>query len=213
MKNYKRIILLSVSGIFLVIIAGLSFAFYCNCIIQKSDQYCYSTVESLPFCETGLVLGASKKTASGKPNLYYTGRVEAAAKLFHAGKIRNVLVSGDNGRKGYDEPTDIKNSLIELGIPESAIVLDYAGFRTLDSIVRAKNVFGKKSFTVITQKGHAERAIYIARKKDIEAIGFYAEEPVRYKWLIERNRKREKLAWIAAWLDVNILNRSPKFPR
>ena len=91
------------------------------------------------------------------------------------------------------------------------MTLDYAGFRTLDSVVRARTVFKKNKITVITQPGHAERAVYIARKNRIDAIGFYADEPLRFKWLVERNRKREKFACVAAWLDVNLLCRTPKF--
>ena len=107
----------------------------------------------------------------------------------------------------------MKNALIERGVPGSAMTLDYAGFRTLDSVVRAKNVFGKKKFLIITQIGHAERAVYIAGKHGIEATAFYAAEPEHFKWLIARNRKRENFARIAAWLDVNILCRKPKFEK
>ena len=213
MKKYRKIILLSLIAIFMLVSGGFLFAFYCNYVVRRCSIYCYSHIDSLPVNETGLVLGASKTSRSGSPNLYFYGRVEAAALLFHSGKIKQILISGDNSRKNYDEPTDIKDELLKRGVPETAITLDYAGFRTLDSVVRAKNVFGKTSFTVITQQGHAERAIYIARKHGSDAIGFYAEEPIRYKWLTARNRKREKLACVAAWLDVNILNRSPKFPK
>ena len=188
-------------------------AWYCNYAVMSCTGYCYSDINELPQSETALLLGAAKIAPSGNPNLYFAGRVEAAAKLFHSGKIKHILISGDNSRADYDEPTDMKNALIERVIPETAMTLDYAGFRTLDSVVRAKNVFGKNKFLVITQPRHAERAVYIARKHGIEATAFYATEPTRFPRLVERNRTREKFASITAWCDVNIFHRKPKFTK
>lgn len=195
------------------VIGLVCFICYCNYAVRSCGKFCYGEVEKVPMYETALVPGTAKTTAGGWPNLYFEGRVDAAAKLYHVGKIKKILISGDNSRKNYDEPTDMKNALIERGVPENVITLDYAGFRTLDTVVRAKNVFGKKKFLVITQWGHAERAVYIARKHGIEAIGFYAEEPNHIPWLVKKNRSREVLAAIAAWLDVNILRKQPKFPK
>ena len=196
------------------VVAGvILFVLFCNYAIASCAEYCYSSIEPIPQAETALLLGAAKNTPGGAPNLYFSGRIEAAVKLFHAGKIKHILISGDNSRSDYDEPTDMKNALIEHNVPATAMTLDYAGFRTLDSVVRAKNVFGKNKFLIITQPGHAERSVYIARKYDIEATAFYAAEPERFPWLVKRNRKREKLAWIAAWCDVNLLRRKPKFPK
>lgn len=194
-------------------ISAAAFGIYCNYTINKCERFCYQDIADLPEEETGLLPGTAKSTANGVPNLFFLARVEAAAELFHAGKIRHILISGDNSRKDYDEPTDMKNELIARGVPESAITLDYAGFRTLDSVVRAKNVFNKQKFTVITQPGQAERAIYIARKHGIEAIGFYAREPLGHPWVVTRYRQREKCACIAAYIDVNILHRKPKFEK
>ncbi|MBR2440516.1 MAG: YdcF family protein [Lentisphaeria bacterium] len=213
MKKKTKVLLWITLSLTILAIFGILFVGYCNYAIRSCEQYCFQDISELPCCDTGLLLGASKKTRSGAPNLYFIGRVEAAALLFHSGKIKQILISGDNSRKNYDEPTDIKAELLKRGVPETAITLDYAGFRTLDSVVRAKNVFGKSAFVAITQKGHAERAVYIARKHGINAIGFYAEEPVRFPLLTARNRNREKLACVVAWLDVNLLNRSPKFPK
>ena len=187
------------------------FVCYCNYAVRSCGKYCYSDIEKLPICETALVPGAAKVNRWGEANEYFAGRIKATAKLYHAGKIKTILLSGDNSRKDYDEPTDMKNALIELGVPAEIITLDYAGFRTLDTVVRAKNVFGRKNFLVITQWGHAERSVYIARKHGIEAIAFYADEPNHIPWLVKKNRSREKLAAVAAWLDVNILNKQPKF--
>ena len=195
----------------IMVLGAILFIIYCTNAILSFSQYCYSDLDKLPETETALLLGTAKTNKWGNPNLYFLGRIEAAAKLFHAGKIKHILISGDNSRKDYDEPTAMKNSLLERGVPESAMTLDYAGFRTLDSVVRAKNVFGKAQYLVITQVQHAERAVYLARKHGIEATAFYAKEPTEFKWLVRRNRQREILARIAAWLDVNILERKPKF--
>ena len=213
MKKFWKIVLwITIPAV--IIAAGMVLlAWYCNYTVKSCATYCYSDINSVPQAETALLLGAAKITPNGVPNLYFAGRIEAAAKLFHAGKIKHILISGDNSRKDYDESTDMKNALIERGVPEAAMTLDYAGFRTLDSVVRAKNVFGKKKFLVITQTGHAERAVYIARKHGIDATAFYAAEPTHLQWLVKRNRKREKFARIAAWCDVNILCRKPKFEK
>ena len=195
------------------VIGLVCFVCYCNYAVRSCGKYCYSNVEKLPICETALVPGTAKVNRWGEANEYFAGRIEATAKLYHAGKIKTILLSGDNSRKDYDEPTDMKNALVEHGVPAEIITLDYAGFRTLDTVVRAKNVFGKKKFLVITQWGHAERSVYIARKYGIEAIGFYADEPNHIPLLVKKNRSREKLAAVAAWLDVNILNKQPKFSK
>ena len=211
MKKVWKISLISLGASAVAILLAAGMIWYCNHAVISCAEFCYSDIDSVPIRDTALLLGAAKVTPSGKPNLYFSARIETAAKLFHAGKIKHILISGDNSRKDYDEPGDMKNALLALAVPESAMTLDYAGFRTLDSVVRAKNVFNKNKITVITQPGHAERAVYIARKHNIDAIAFYAAEPIRYKWLVARNRKRETLARVAAWLDVNILCRQPKF--
>ncbi len=195
------------------VIGVVLFVCYCNYAVRSCSEYCYSDMGKLPVSETALVPGTAKVNRWGKANGYFAGRIEATAKLYHAGKIKKILLSGDNSRKDYDEPTDMKNALIERGVPENVITLDYAGFRTLDTVVRAKNVFGKTEFLVITQWGHVERAVYLARKHGIEAYGFYAAEPNHIPWLVKKNRSREVLAAVAAWLDVNILRKQPKFPK
>ena len=211
MKKFWKIFLISLIAAAVIGLSAVVMIYCCEHAIISCKDFCYSDINSIPSNQTALLLGAARITRSGNPNLYFNARIESAAKLFHSGKIEHILISGDNSRPDYDEPTDMKNALLALGVPESAMTLDYAGFRTLDSVVRAKTVFKKNKFTIITQPGHAERAVYIARKHDIDATAFYADEPVRYKWLVARNRKREKFACVAAWLDVNLLCRTPKF--
>ena len=208
-KFWKIVLWITVPAVLLAAGAGI-FAWYCNYTVKRCSEYCYDDTNKLPQSETALLLGAAKITPNGVPNLYFAGRIEAAAKLFHAGKIKHILISGDNSRKDYDEPTDMKNALIERGVPGSAMTLDYAGFRTLDSIVRCKEIFSCDKITVISQRFHAERALYIADKYGIDAIAFAAAD-TPWKWLNERNWKREKYARTAAWLDLNILFRSPRY--
>ena len=163
----------------------------------------YNDVNTIPKNKVGLVLGTSKFAPSGNINLFYKHRVNATVELYNAGKIEYVLVSGDNSRKDYDESSDFKNDLIEKGIPENRIFLDYAGFRTLDSIVRAKEIFGQSSLTIISQKFHNERAIYIANHYNIKAIAYNAKDVFKRPF-------REYLARTKASLDL-VFNVKPKF--
>jgi SanA protein len=172
----------------------------------KTRDLVYNDVNTIPKNKVGLVLGTGKYTKSGNINLFYKYRIDAAVKLFKAGKIEYILVSGDNSRKDYDEPTDFKNDLIAKGIPEDKIFLDYAGFRTLDSMIRAKEIFGQTSITVISQKFHNQRAIYIGNQFGIKAVGFNAKQPKHGRM----PKAREYLARSKASLDL-VFNVQPKF--
>jgi SanA protein len=105
----------------------------------------YSSTAAIPRRELGLVLGCSRHLGDGSPNPFFDTRVQAAAELFHAGKIDYLLVSGDNHTTGYNEANDMRNALLKSGIPAARIYCDFAGFRTLDSIVRAREVFGQST--------------------------------------------------------------------
>ena len=158
--------------------------------------------------KVGLLLGTGKYLNSGYVNLYYSYRIQAAADLFKKGKIKYILVSGDNSREDYDEPTTIKEDLMKKGVPENRIYLDYAGFRTLDSIVRAKEVFGQKELIIISQKFHVERAICIAEAKNIQAMGYIAKDvSTRYGF---KTIVRERLARVKMVFDL-IIGIQPKF--
>lgn len=168
----------------------------------------YSDTDAIPHRDTGLLLGCSRTLPDGRRNLFFAYRVNAAAQLFHARKINALIVSGDNHIAGYDEPTDMKNALTEAGIPADRITCDYAGFRTLDSIVRARAIFGQTNITVISQQFHNQRAIYIARHHGIDAIGFNAQEVDAYN--SARTRLREHFARVKTVLDM-LLHTRPKF--
>lgn len=168
----------------------------------------YSEIDDIPNNRVGLVLGTAKTLKNGRTNLYFTYRIDATVKLFKAGKIEYVLVSGDNGSKGYDEPSDFKQALINKGIPENKIFLDYAGFRTLDSVVRAKKVFGVTDITFISQQFHNERAIYLAEHFGMNPIAFSAQNVSR-KYSV-KVRIREYFARTKMFLDI-IIGTEPKF--
>lgn len=181
----------------------------CNLLVAgKSSNYCFDSASDAPPNHVGLLLGTSPVLRNGKVNLYFKYRIDAAIELYRAGKVKYLLVSGDNSRSEYNEPLEMKNALIVRGIPENRIFLDYAGFRTLDSVVRAKEIFGQNTFTVISQKFHNERAVYLARHYDIEAIGFNAQDVSAYNGF--KTRIREWLARVKVFVDL-LTNKQPKF--
>ncbi|MBL4625208.1 MAG: YdcF family protein [Flavobacteriales bacterium] len=195
---------------FLVTCLLLLSIYLCNIwIVSSTEDKLFSAIKSIPKNDVGLVLGASLKTRRGNINLYFKYRMEAAAKLYHAGKIKHILVSGDNHHKSYDESTDMKEYLVKLGVPAAKITLDYAGFRTLDSVVRSNKVFGQKSITIISQEFHNQRAVFIATKNGIDAVGFNAKSvPHRYG---KKTVIREYIAKFKAVLDIYVLWKQPKF--
>ena len=180
-----------------------------NIVVELSTKSkTFDTVADIPNNKVGLVLGTSRRLVEGGLNPYYTYRIQATVDLFQAGKIQYVLVSGDNGSIYYNEPTTIKKDLVAEGIPEERIFLDYAGFRTLDSMVRAKVVFGLDSVTVISQEFHNKRAIYLARKKGLAAIGFNAQDVSGNPGL--KVHLREYLARVKVFVDL-ALNTQPRY--
>jgi SanA protein len=188
----------------------VAFVFGCEWWVARAAKgSCFDNTKVVPEAPVAVVLGTSPRLANGRANLFFLPRMEAAAALFKAGKVKALIVSGDNGTRGYDEPTEMKRVLVQMGVPESRIVCDYAGFRTLDSLVRAKEVFGQSRIIVVSQRFHNERAIYLAKAFGIEAHGFNAADvPVTVSI---KTFLREKLACVKAVLDVNVLGTRPKF--
>ena len=169
----------------------------------------FRSVNEIPGNEVALVLGTGKFTSSGRTNLHFTRRIEAAAKLYHSGRVRHLLVSGDNHVKTYDEPTDMRDALVAAGVPVNSITCDYAGFRTLDSVLRAKMVFGLTKFTIVTEEFHCSRSLWIARAHGLDAVAFAAPD-LSARWSA-RVKAREALARVLCAMDLQVLNRSPKF--
>ncbi|MET2985499.1 SanA/YdcF family protein [Aureibaculum conchae] len=169
-KRFKYVLLaIVIIPLLMIFIANYS-------VVSTSKDKIFDDTSTINSNKVGLVLGTSKLLKNGRINLFYQYRVDAAVALYKAGKIKFILVSGDNCTVDNDEPTDFKNDLIAGGIPAEKIFLDYAGFRTLDSVVRAKEIFGLTEVTFISQKFHNERAIYLAEKNGIKAIGFNAKD-------------------------------------
>lgn len=181
-----------------------------NVYVSKEGAPIYSTVKEVPAKKAALLLGTSKYIAKGKKNYFYTYRIEAAAALWRAGKIKAIVVSGDNASKYYDETTRMYNDLIKAGVPAQYIAKDYAGYRTLDSVMRAEAIFDLEDYIIISQEFHLERALFLAHAKGQKAIGFKAKDiagtPAAY-----RMQTREFLAKTKAFLDVYLLDTQPKF--
>lgn len=173
-----------------------------------SEEYLYSSTDSIPACKTAILLGTSKFMSNGTKNYFFYNRITAAETLFKSGKIQFIIISGDNSLSYYNEPADMKKELMKVGIPDSVIFLDYAGFRTFDSMIRAKEVFGQTKFIVVSQQFHNERAVFIARKYGIEAYGYNAEDVSAYSGF--KTKVRELFARVKVFIDV-YTNKQPKF--
>ncbi len=206
----KLTLLLKLFLLPVLVIGAIGTVILCHRAVEAASQNrLYSTPHDIPQKKAALVLGCARTVANGRTNLYFHYRIAAAAALFHAGKCEYLIVSGDNSRKSYDEPTDMQNALMELGVPESRIYRDFAGFRTLDSIVRAREIFGQPDLIIVSQPFHNKRAIFLAKANGIEAIGLNCKEVnsmARFK-----TKVRESLARVKMVLDVYLLRTASKF--
>jgi len=179
-------------------------------ISYTSDRNIYTEIKDLPQKKAALLLGTAKYVAKGKKNYFYVYRIRAAVALWKAGKVKAILVSGDNETKYYNETARMQKDLIKAGVPKKYIALDYAGFRTLDSVVRAEAVFDLEDYIIVSQQFHLERALFIAKAKGQNVIGFAAKDIAGTK-AANKMMAREYLARIKAFLDVYLLNTQAKF--
>jgi SanA protein len=192
-----------------LLVASLLSIYFCNKRIDDAAKgKTYSDVQSTPYHKVGLLLGTGKFLTNGNINPYYQYRINATIDLLKANKIKYLVISGDNGRKEYNEPETMRTDLMLAGIDSSIIYLDYAGFRTFDSLVRLKEIFGQDDVTIISQQFHNERAIYIASKEGINSIGFNAKDVSSSFGF--RTQLREKLARVKVFVDY-IIHTKPKF--
>ncbi|MBP6141500.1 MAG: YdcF family protein, partial [Aeromonas sp.] len=199
MKKFAKILL---ACFCLLLVAAAMLLGYSEWTVSDTRHYTYDDVDAVPYNRVALVLGTSKYLIGGSSNHYFKYRIKAAAELYNNGKVDYILVSGDNATVQYNEPRQMRRALIQAGIPAKVIYSDYAGFRTLDSIVRAKEVFGQAHFTVVSQAFHNERAIFIARHFGIEAVGFNAKDPSAYQGI--KTRVREVFARLMGLLDLYV---------
>lgn len=178
-------------------------------ISRNTERKVFSDIALLPNNHVGLLLGTAKYQPGGGINPYFSNRIDAAVELYEAGKIQYIIASGDNEHESYNEPLQMRLSLLERGVPNEFIVLDYAGFRTLDSVVRTAEVFGQKRFTVVSQRFHNERAVYIGTYFGYDVVGYNAADIEPTSGV--QTRLREYLARVKAIMDLHIVGRTPRF--
>lgn len=205
-KNIFSILLLLIILFFII---SIIIYFY---ISNYSKKYIYNNIDLIPKNKTGLVLGTSPVTSSGETSLFFITRLQATKDLLEKGKIEYIIVSGDNKSVSYNEPKYMRNYLLKIDVNDNAIVQDYGGRRTLDSVLRSNEVFNQNKITIISQKFHNERAIFIARKNGIQAVAYNAKYPYqKYEDNIYINTKtflRELLARDLAVYDI-LINKKP----
>lgn len=177
-------------------------------VVRSTSDKVYASLQDVPANDVAVVLGTSNKLTSGAPNPFFESRIAAAASLYMDGKVRHFILSGDNRTRYYNEPLEMKKALMKSGIPDSVITLDYAGLRTLDTIVRCKEIFGQEKITIITQPFHCYRALFISHYYEMDAVALMADEPT-----LEQGAKvyfREYFARAKAVLDLYILKTEPR---
>lgn len=206
MNTFKKILIITS----LLLLSGLFTVAGCYCFVEiVSKGKTFASTIRIPKNKVGLLLGTSPVSSyTKKANPYYYYRIDAAVKLYKSGKIDRILISGDNSPKTYSEPDMMKNDLVKRGVPSNHIYLDFAGFRTLDSVVRAKKVFKLNEFTIISQEFHNERAICLAQWYGIKAIGYNARDISKRKGIMVQIR--EIFARVKLVLDM-IVNKQPRF--
>lgn len=192
----------------IALVTGLSLFVIDRWVSYQAQEQLYTDIEQVDNFDVAVVLGTSKYL--GKVlNEYYSHRMDAAIELYNQGKVSHFLLSGDNAHRSYNEPWTMKRDLLRANVPENKIFLDYAGFRTLDSVVRAKEIFDTDNFLIISQKFHCERALFIAKSHNINASCFAVPGPSRHSgWKV---RIREVFARAKAVLDIYITDTKPRF--
>lgn len=201
----KRIFKIS----FYALILFLVFGFACFFWIELSPrEFLFDDTAPIPACKTALVLGTSQYLKSGSKNPYFTYRIDAAERLFRAGKVRFLILSGDNRVNDYNEPKSMQQALIRRGIPDSCLVLDYAGLRTFDSMVRCREIFGQDSVIVVSQQFHNSRAAFISQRIGLTCFGYNARKVTMQQHL--KITVREFFSRIKCVLDLYVLNTKPR---
>lgn len=176
-------------------------------VIKSTEDDVFTNFKDVPDASVALVLGTSNKLTNGLPNPFFNNRIATAAALYKEGKVTHFILSGDNRTIYYNEPFEMRKALLKWGVPDSVITLDYAGLRTLDSIVRCKEIFGQDKIIIITQPFHSYRALFISRYYNMDAVAIITQEPIE-----EATFKvyfREYFARTKAILDLYILKTAP----
>ena len=179
-------------------------------VINNTEAYVYDDWALLPSNDVGLVLGTSPYVRGGGANPQFYGRIQAAAQLYQLGKVKHLIVSGANPDSTYNEPRAMWRELTKLGIPSQDIIMDFAGFRTFDSVTRAKLVFGVDKVTVITQRYHAYRAVFVGKKAHMQIVAYAAPGDDGDQPPLQQSI-REWFARVRVVFDIYVLQTAPKF--
>lgn len=190
------------------VLGGLAIVFANYWVLNTVGPKVYNDIDKVAYSDVALVLGTSRSVNGIHENPFFTHRISAAAELYFKGKVKHILVSGDNSSMHYNEPRDMRHALIKLGVPDSCITMDFAGLRTLDSVVRSHKIFQQKRITIVSQEFHNYRALFIANHYGIDAIAYNANYPTT---ATKKIIMREYLARPKALLDLYLLNTQPKF--
>lgn len=192
--------------ILVISVMGIAYSYLMPKWVSRGKLY--DRVEDVPFHQIALVFGTSDRHL-GRENRYFRYRMEATTALWKAGKIRTIIVSGDNRSRYYNEPQKMRSALIQNGIPKEQIVCDFAGLRTLDSVVRAQKIFGANEILFISQRFQNERAMYLANSSNFSASGYNAQDLPLKSGI--KTQIREIGARVKMWLDIHILKTEPRF--
>lgn len=194
---------------FILFLLGIAFVGGCYAWVNwRAKNHLYSDINQVPHRRVALVLGTSKYLSNKRKNQYYHNRIDAAIQLYRAGKVDYFVVSGDNRKVNYNEPKQMQADLVKAGIPAERIQPDYAGFRTLDSVLRMEKVFGHTDYLIISQRFHNQRAVFLARAHQQNPIAFNADNPQTQS--MKKVMSREVLARVKAVLDI-LFNKQAKF--
>ena len=177
-------------------------------VVNSTSDKVFADTDALPINDVAVVMGTANKLVDGNPNPFFEYRIKMAATLYQSGKVKYFIVSGDNRTRYYNEPIEMKKALVKSGVPDSVITLDYAGLRTLDTIVRCKEIFGQDTITIITQPFHCYRALFISNYYNMNAVAVMTEDPDPDTGL--RVYVREYFARAKAVLDLYIFKTSPR---
>lgn len=203
--SFQRYLLLCL-GLMAIVFVIPACAYYW--ISTSTRAYLYSDINALPSRPVALVLGTAKYTRGGQQNLFYRNRIAAALALYRSGKVQYFIVSGSNPSKTYNEPADMQADLIAGGVPAENIQPDYAGLRTLDSILRVEKVFGNTRYIIVSQPFHNARAVFIAHHNGHDAVAFNAANvTINYSL---KTRIREVGARLKAISDLFLTNKQAK---
>lgn len=179
-------------------------------VVNSTSDKVYSNADAIPSNDVAVVLGTANRLAGGGANPFFEYRIKMAAELYQSGKVKYFIVSGDNRTKYYNEPIEMKKALVKSGVPDSVITLDYAGLRTLDTIVRCKEIFGQDTITIITQPFHCNRALFISKYYNMNAVAVMTDDPEYKMRAISRVYVREYFARAKAVLDLYVFKTEPR---